>query len=366
MRFKVHKNVLLENVQITSGVIPVRHTVYLVSFMLIEADSSLGKITLSGTDLETSITNSFQCEVTESGSLTVPGKKFNELLRELPDESIEIYTEENNMIIKCKKDHIILKGQPRDDFPVLPKVKKDNVIMLDQNVFRDLIRKINYAAPIDDSRQCLNGGYLHIVGKELKFVATDGHRLALAKTEIEIGIKDETGIIIPVKTLSELLRIIKGEAEVVISFSSNQISFEMDSIILISRLIEEKYPNYAQVIPQKQDHIAVVDRAELLAETRRIALLVSERGYSVKYKFENRMLFLYSTSPDIGEGTAELAIEYEGEEVQIVLNALYMLDVVKNIETESIEIHFSNKLSPVVIKPVGKDDYLCLIMPMRQ
>lgn len=367
MKFNVQQSLFLKNIQSVASIVPLKHTIFLLSHILIEADKSLGKVTLKGTDLEMSIVDHFECDVEEGGSVTVPGKRLMEIMRELPDAEVFVETTGTDLKIKCGGAKFLLKGQSEEDYPKIPQVKKENIISLPQESFRDMIRKVVYASPTDDSRQCLNGGYLHLEEKNLVLVATDGHRLALMKEAIATDMKDkDSGVIIPVNTLSELLRIIRNEGDIIIAYHGNQISFEMGNTVLTSRLIEDKYPQYKQVIPDEFEKKSVVGRDNLLNAIRRVSTVVSERTSAVKFQFSNQCLSLFAESPDLGQAQDQIEAEYEGESLQIAINAQYVLDAAKNIDEEEVEIHFSNKLSPVVIQPKGNTDYVCLIMPLRQ
>jgi DNA polymerase III subunit beta len=203
-------------------------------------------------------------------------------------------------------------------------------------------------------------------------VATDGHRLAFIQKKLEGKADEKCNVIIPTKTLNELTKVIsdvgKGkEDEVVVEIvaTDNQIKFVIDGVEIISRLIEGQFPNYEQVIPKESDKKVEASTSELASATRRVAILTSEKSNSIRYQIKAGKLTISSKTPDMGEAKEEMDVNYKGEEIGIAYNAKYVLDVLKNVGTDSVNIELTQPLSPGILRPKGDADYLCVIMPMR-
>jgi DNA polymerase-3 subunit beta len=203
-------------------------------------------------------------------------------------------------------------------------------------------------------------------------VATDGHRLAFIQKKLEGKADDKCSVIIPTKTLNELSKVIsdvaKGkEDELIVEViaTDNQVKCTVGGVEIVSRLIEGQFPNYEQVIPKESDKKIEASTAEISSATRRVAILTSEKSNSIRYKINPGKLSISSKTPDMGEAKEEMDVNYKGEEISIAYNAKYVLDVLKNVGTESVQIELTQALSPGIIRPKGDPDYLCVIMPMR-
>jgi DNA polymerase-3 subunit beta len=321
---------------------------------------------------------SVPAEVVEKGSITINAKKLADIVRELPEASVDIEIDENHKIILvCQKSQFKVHGLPKDDFPILPEVKKDKVFKIKGSLLQEMIHKTIFAVSTDETRYVLNGVYFQVEGGKLKMVATDGHRLAYIHKKLEGKGEDKANVIIPTKTLNELLKAIadsskskdgkeKDEDTIVeVVATDNQIKFTLQGIEIISRLIEGQFPNYEQVIPKDSDKKIEAATSELAAATKRVAILTSEKSNSIRYQIKAGKISISSKTPDMGEAKEEIDVVYKGEEISIAYNAKYVLDVLKNVGTEKVSIELTQPLSPGILRPSGDADYLCVIMPMR-
>jgi DNA polymerase-3 subunit beta len=329
---------------------------------------SIGKtINLTATDLEMTIKCSISdIDVDEQGSITIPAKKFIDIIRELPNSEVKINIDEKNLInIRCDKISYKIMGLPKSDFPPIIEPKKEAIqLKLNQGMFKDMIKKTIFAVSPDESRKTLTGVYFILEEGNIKLVGTDGHRLAFIKNSI--GKSDKTAkIIIPTKVLNELVKIMGEDNDIEISILDNQIIFKLKDIVISSRLIEGQYASYEQIINRVFDKKVRVNRENLLKAVKRVSLLAVDKVNAVKIKTEESKLLMSATAIDIGEAEEEIDAEYKGEEAAIAFNSKYVMDVLKVLEKESVDIELKDSASAGLIKSVGEDNYLYILMPIR-
>lgn len=365
MIFTCRKNDLLHGVQVSFNAVSSRATLPILSNILVE--STTGGINLTSTDLEVSIKCSVTAEISAQGSITIPAKKFLDIVRELPDEEVGVKVSETHQItVSCGKSIFKLNGLPKDEYPILPKVKKDEGVNLAQSTLQDMIRKTLFAVSTDETRYVLNGILVMIEQDQMHMVATDGHRLAFKTSKLQKQAKQKIHHIVPSKALQELAKIMGGEGEINIQLHDNQIIFSSADVVLMSRLIDGQFPNYDQVIP-KQSTVKVEANVErFMSATKRVALMASDKSNSVKFQFNPASVIISANTPEIGEAQEEMDVHIEGGTLTVAYNAKYIMDVLKNIGSEALVFELTTNLNPGVIKPKdGGADYLCVIMPMR-
>ncbi len=362
---------LLKGINTVQNAVAAKNTMPILANVLLEARDK--KLEFVATDLDMGIRCSVPAEVVEKGSITINAKKLSDIVRELPEASVDFEIDDNHkMILVCQKSNFKIHGLPKDDFPILPEVKKDKVLKINGLLLQDMIRKTLFAVSTDETRYVLNGVFFQAEGGKVKMVATDGHRLAFIQKKLENKSDEKYSVIIPTKTLNELSKVIsdvgKGkENEIIVEViaTDNQIKFNVNDVEIVSRLIDGQFPNYDQVIPKEADKKIEASTAELSAATRRVAVLTSEKSNSIRYQAKNGKISISSKTPDMGEAQEEIEVDYKGEEIAIAYNSKYVLDVLKNIGTETVLLELTQPLSPGVIRPKGDPDYLCVIMPMR-
>jgi len=376
MKVVLNRSDLLKGVSTVQSAVAAKNTMPILANVLLEAKDK--KLEFVATDLDMGIRCSVPAEVVEKGSITINAKKLADIVRELPEASVDIEIDENHKIILvCQKSQFKVHGLPKDDFPILPEVKKDKVFKIKGSLLQEMIHKTIFAVSTDETRYVLNGVYFQVEGGKLKMVATDGHRLAYIHKKLEGKGEDKANVIIPTKTLNELLKAISDSSKskegkekdedtiVEVVATDNQIKFTLQGIEIISRLIEGQFPNYEQVIPKDSDKKIEASTSELAAATKRVAILTSEKSNSIRYQIKAGKISISSKTPDMGEAKEEIDVIYKGEEISIAYNAKYVLDVLKNVGTEKVSIELTQPLSPGILRPSGDADYLCVIMPMR-
>lgn len=371
MKVVLNRGDLLKGISTVQSAVAAKNTMPILANILLEAREK--KLELIATDLDMGIRCSVSAEVVDRGSITINAKKLSDIVRELPEASVDLEIDESHkMVLACQKSVFKIHGLPKDDFPILPEVKRDKVFKVKGSLMQEMIHKTIFAVSTDETRYVLNGVFFQAEGGKLRMVATDGHRLAFIQKKLEGKADDKCNVIIPTKTLNELSKAVsdvgKGkedEINVEIMATDNQIKFVVEGVEIVSRLIEGQFPNYEQVIPKDSDKKLEASTADLAAATRRVAILTSEKSNSIRYHAKAGKLTISSKTPDMGEAREELDVNYKGEEISIAYNAKYVLDVLKNVGTETISIELTQPLSPGILRPKGDADYLCVIMPMR-
>ena len=257
-----------------------------------------------------------------------------------------------------------MKGLPREEFPAAPDLGETVTVSIRQAQMKDLIKKTAYAISLDETRYVLNGMYLLFENGEITAVATDGRRLALARTECKLPADFKREIILPHKTVQELGRILMDDGECTIKLGERLIAFELPGITMISRLVEGRFPNYQQVIPQEKGTILTLDRLELMQVVRLASLITDEKSNSVRFTFGKGTALLRAVTPDVGETREEMEIDYDGEDLEIAFNPYFIIDVLKALDDEDkVNLKLIDSDSPGIFQTDGR--FLCVIMPMK-
>ncbi len=369
MKINITKETLLEGIQVISSGVASRTTMPILHNFLMETQDN-GKVKLVRTDMEMAVVHYINAEIEEAGSITVPTKEFSEIIKNLPDgKEINLFTGDNNKFhIKSGKSKFWVIGTSKSEYPPIPEIEKTNTISLNSQTLQQMIDKTVFSASTQETRYILNGLLWNNTAENFEVVATDGGRLAVASHEALAG-TGEFKIIIPTKILNEVVRFISlskpdKEEKIDVYVASNQVSFKIKETTFISRLIEGNFPNYKQVIPTKKNIFFEAFTKELLASTRRAALCSGEFGSTVKFHLENNSMTVSSTSQNM-EFTDELPIEYTQEAFDCAFRPQYIIDVLKNIDSEKVSFSFINASQPVLIVPIGNDEVKYVIMPVQ-
>lgn len=363
MKIKTNKDSFLKALNTAGGAISSRATLPILSNLLLESTGK-NSVQITGTDLEIGIVCGTEVDVVEEGSITIPAKKLLDIVRELSQGDFELSVAKNNTVgIKNEKSQFKLMGLPKDDFPKLPQPDFANSITLEQAVLKECLNLTTFAISHDETRYVLNGVLCHIKEGKIKLVATDGRRLAFAQKSIATPKNFSFEAIIPSKTIQELHKILGNQGELKLIPLKNQVMFHFGEVWVVSRLIEGHFPNYEQVIPKEEKTVSTIDRERLLSAVKRASLLTSPESQSVKLDVLKNKVLISSRSPNLGEAREEVEAATEGEDLIIGFNPAYLIDVLKNLDVEKISLGFTNSDKPGLVK--GKEDYLCVIMPMQ-
>ncbi len=328
-------------------------------------------IEFSATNLEIGVKVKIRGKIDQMGKITLPARILSGFINFLPEEKVDFELLENKeMQINSGGWQTKIKTQPAEDYPLIPEMDKKNGFKIKASLFKNSLNQTIFAAVTNESRPELSGGLFKINEQELVLVATDSYRLAEKKTEIIEGAKKEQSFIVPIKTLQELNRVaseIADEEEIETYWEENQIMFLINDVKFTSRLIDGEYPDYQQIIPQTHQTRAIFSKNEMINAIKATSLFSKTGIFDVTFEFkEQNKIIIKSANTQLGESTAEIKTEMEGVENVIVFNYHYILDGLINIPQEKVLLELTNSANPAVLKPVGKDDYLYLIMPIRQ
>lgn len=361
MKFKTSKENLLIGIQIVQNIVSSRSSLPILSNILMETKK--GQLKLNATDLDIGISCEIPVETIEEGAITIPAKRFSDIVKELPSGDIVIMAKKNNQVdIEGKNCRFKLIGIPKEEFPKFPEFKDKEVVQIDQAVLKDMFRLTAFAVSHEESRYVLNGVLMEVLGDQIRVVATDGRRLAKVEKKINTTLKKEINVIIPIKAIQEIVRNLKDEGQVSFTVGTNQILFDINNVLIATRIIEGEFPNYNQVIPKQTNNRIVMNTQELLSSIRRANLLSTPDFQAVKFEVFNNKLVVSKNTPDVGESREEIPIEYSGSELVIGFNPSFLIDFLKNIEDEKVNIEIQGADKPAVMR---MSDYLYLALPMR-
>jgi len=361
MKVRLNKTTLLNGIQTVQNVIISKVSLPILANVLIETQQDVLKLT--ATDLDIGITCAIPVDIQEVGAVTVPAKRFSDIIKELPGESVQIATKKNNQVsIEADQCQFRVMGLSKEEFPRLPEFKDKEVVKLDQGELREMLRLTSFSVSVDESRYILNGVLFKIGKNTITLVATDGKRLAVAEKKITTGSNKDINIIIPIKTVHELNRNLKEDGELSLVLGSNQALFELGNVTVISRLIEGEFPDYKQVVPPPTENKMRVNREGFLLSVKRAALLSTPDYQAVKLEVFKNKLVVSKSTPDIGESREEMQINYQGKELIIGFNPAFLADVLKNLNEETVDVELTDSEKPGVIRING---YTYIVLPMR-
>jgi DNA polymerase-3 subunit beta len=365
MKFTITRDNLQQGLAAVGASIPTRTTLPVLSNILIEATEA--GVEMSGTDLDIAVALTVPAEVEEPGAITVPAKKLQELARELPEAPARVSTTGERFELVCGKATFRLNGMPRDEFPTFPQVDFEASWTVPGAVITEMIARTSFAVSTEESRPILNGVLWQLADREMRMVATNGHRLAKLTVPAESTEAPHADLIVPPKALAQVQRLFDEDDAIQVARSENHLGFRKDGTRVFTRLIEGPYPNYEQVIPRDNDRIAIADKETLTRSLRRMAVVASEQTHRVRLSFVGTALRLSVETPDLGEAHEELEVTYDGEPLDIGFNANYLLEVLRFMPSEEVRLSFKAPERAATIEPTDTEEgeYLCLIMPLR-
>ncbi len=377
MEIRITKKSLAAALARTSSIADRKSSMQIISNVLIEAGEE-NRVRISATDLNLFATGMFPAEVLETGAITVPAKTIYDVVRNMEEGVITLKTEGDQVRIIGGRTNFQLLVMPAEDFPVIPELTNVTFFEMDTRLLSRMIEQTSFSISSDETRPHLNGALFQGDGKNLRMVTTDGHRLS--KVEFRV---DESGfynfsMIIPNKAISEIKRLVDDE-EGNISlgvrdgsvFLRRTLELEKDSddvltseFVLVSKLIEEEFPPYDQVIPKSNDRTVVISRQPLLDALRRVTVVSEEKTLGVRLELTEGALEIDTNNPSVGQGSEQLDVAYDGENLAIGFNARYFIDVLNVLKDDEIKVELSGPLDPVVVRDPG-DLFIGVVMPMR-
>ena len=369
MEFSVKKFDLLEELNLTQGVVERKTTIPILSNLLCEAQGN--RLTITATDLELSIRTSCEAKVKKEGAGTIPAKKLLELVRLLPEEEIRFKLLENHWVqITCDRKSYKLVGMSKDNFPALPNFPHA-LVRIPSKILADVISKTSFAISLEESRYTLNGALLVLKPNSLSMVATDGHRLAMIEVDHKFeGLPAETRVLVPKKAMTEVQRLAAESGdEDVVEFGQDEshLFFKFGGRLLTSRKLTGQFPNYEAVLPRDANKTVTLDRGELQNALRRVSQLADQRSHAVKFVLAKEGLEISASSPEYGEAKEAIEKEFNGEPISIGFNAQYLLDFLAAAADGPISFELKDEQSAGQLRPVSDDStrYRYVVMPMR-
>jgi len=369
MKIVSERNSLLKGLQVIQAAVTSRTgAMPALQNFLIETDKNGVKVI--STDLEIAIKHFINTDVKIPGSVTLPMKKFNEIVQNFDDETISLSADENAKVtLNSGKAKVKIAGLPKTEYPLIPDIDDRDCFDLPAIELADMIEKTIFSVSNEDERQFLNGLLWEKKKDVLSIVATDGRRLAVCRKDKIMGKKDFR-VTIPAKIMNELAKFLKANSKdkkemVKVSLSSNQAGFIFKETVFISKFVEGNFPDYERIIPTQFSFEVNIDCAKLLSATKRAAICSNERNASVKYTFKKGVVIISSSSQSM-DFEDEFDVDYKGEDFQISYNPKFILDILRNVEGKTAIFSFSEIGRPSLIKDSDNGDILYVVMPLRQ
>ena len=364
---KAAQTKLLEALQSVAGIVERRHTLPILANVLLRKNGDHIEFTTS--DLEIQVRT--QAELGgDAGqmSITVGARKLIDILRSLPAEHmVTLSAAQNKLTLQGGKSRFTLQTLPADDFPLVNEsVEFGPTFSVPQKTLRELINQVHFAMAVHDIRYYLNGILFIAEGKTLTLVATDGHRLALAQSELEQDVPTKQEVILPRKTVLELQRLLKDvETVIEMRFANNQAKFMFGEMQFITKLVEDKFPDYNRVIPKNHKNAVILGRAPLLASLQRAAILTSEKFKGVRVNIEPGVLKIASSNAEQEEAKEELEVDYSGDSIEIGFNVTYLIDVLANSPHEMVKLELQDSAASALFSIPDQPGFKYVVMPMR-
>ncbi|KON85925.1 DNA polymerase III subunit beta [Sporosarcina globispora] len=376
MRFIIQRDRLVQSVQDVMKAVTSRTTIPILTGIKIVASEE--GVTLTGSDSDISIESFIPkeeaeneiVEIKQTGAIVLQAKFFSEIVKKLPTDSVEIHVENHlQTVIRSGKSEFNLNGLDAEEYPHLPQIEEENVFKIPTDLLKAMVRQTVFAVSTSETRPILTGVNWKVENGTLTCIATDSHRLALRKAQIETNASESYNVVIPGKSLSELSKILDDNNDLIdIVITENQVLFKAEHLLFFSRLLEGNYPDTSRLIPSDSKTDVVVNTKEFLQAIDRASLLAKEgRNNVVKLStIDDGVIEISSNTPEIGKVVEEVQSKsVEGEELKISFSAKFMMDALKALEGSEITISFTGAMRPFIIKPLNDESILQLILPVR-
>lgn len=345
------------------SIVPTKPIIPVLSNILLEAYDN--QIVLSATDLTVSMRTTSPAKVLEEGSITLPAKRFFQLIREItvPEITLESKTD-GVIVITAGTSHFRLHGMDKSEFPTFPDLSNAEGFSINSRTLKDLFGKTSFACARDDSRQVLNGVYFEIENEKVTLVGTDGKRLAKIHDTIEFHTTEKISMIVPLKAVEEMTRLLDVDETVKVDIMNDKMAIELDAITIVSKLLVGQFPDYGRVIPNKTAMQTIpIHREELISLLKQVALFTSEVSHSVRLIFDKGELKLQAANSDIGEGRVNMPVDYASEKLEIAFNPQYFIDILRHSIDETVNFGIIDSFNPGSITDTTNSQFV--IMPMR-
>ncbi len=370
MRLTIEREAFLNALSHVQSVVERRNTIPILANVLLQARDD--GLRLTATDLELEVVEDTVAQTEQPGATTVPAHLLHDIVRKLPEGS-QLKLDEpepGRVVITSGRSRFMLSSLPAEDFPELAAVEPTNTFSISPEDLRFLIDRTRFAISTEETRYYLNGIHFHTTETDtdvlLRAVATDGHRLARAELPAPGGAEGMPGIIVPRKAVQELLRLLDAaDGDIAVALSENTIRFAIDGVVLTSKLIDGRFPDYERVIPTSNDKRLEVDTRLFAQAVDRVSIVSADKGRAVKFVISPASLLLSVTNPDAGSAEEELAASFNGGEMEIGFNARYLLDIIGQFGGDTAVFELADSGSPTIIRDSDEARVLYVLMPMR-
>jgi DNA polymerase-3 subunit beta len=365
LKIKASNEKLLAPLQQVTGIVERRHTLPILSNVLITAGG--GHVDFLATDLEVQITSRADLDAGAEGAVTVGARKLFDILRALPEDAdVSLEAKDNRMTVKAGKSRFNLQTLAAGDFPKMVEAKDaSRTLTLPQKALKEALGLVQFAMAVQDIRYYLNGVLFSVDKSTLRVVATDGHRLSFASRDLGSD-HGSVEAILPRKTVIELIKLLGDTDDTVsIAMGSNQVRFAFAGLEIVSKIVEGKFPDYQKVIPAQHKNQVSIDRTTLAQSLNRAAILSNEKIRGVRLVFTKNALSIICTNNEQEEAEEGLAIDYDGDPLDIGFNISYLLDVLNHVDCEQVSVTMGDSNSSALIQMPGRDDFKYVVMPMR-
>lgn len=366
MLLNILQSSFYQGIQIVQRAVSSKSTLPILTGIYLEAKKDKG-LRLIANNLEIGIEYWVKAETKEEGAIVLPATQLINIIRELPAAEIffEADLEHYQVNLKCLNSEFNIKGYQADEFPQLPEVELQERFNFKTEDFKEMIEEVKFSVSTDQTQPSLTGGLMVIENEKINLVTTNTYRLAYSWFENDTNLEKAIEFILPGTSLNELSHLLEDEGEVELIIGGNYVRFNFNEVVLISRLIEGKFPNYRQVLPGEYKTRVKVDREELLKAVRRVALIARLDSNVISIEANKDEMHIKSVNSEFGDAHEILEIEIEGPEQKIDIDASYLVDVLKILKDEVVIMEFIGPVNPLTVKKSTKEDYIYLIMPVR-
>jgi DNA polymerase III subunit beta len=364
MKLTAEREKLLAPLQAVIGVVERRQTMPVLANVLLGV--AQGKLSIAATDLEVELVAATEVTVQQPGDITVPGRKFLDILRALPEKSsVSMSTEGEKVVIRAARSRFTLSTLPAGEFPVIDDINAQQTVQIPRKELARLLEKTHFSMAQQDVRYYLNGMLLEIDGAMLRAVATDGHRLALCEAALETKAKTSQQVIVPRKGVLELQRVLTDEGSAAVAIGTNHVRAQIGDVRFTSKLIDGRFPEYSRVIPAAPSAAIRADRDVLRQALQRTAILSNEKYRGIRINVRNNAITVQAHNPEQEEAEEEIEVSYAGDELEVGFNVNYLLDALSAIEGQEVELGLTDSNSSCLIRSPGNSSARYVVMPMR-
>ncbi|MFW5941960.1 MAG: DNA polymerase III subunit beta [Chloroflexota bacterium] len=374
MRVSCLQENLAKGLNVVGRAVSTRSTLPVLGNVLLATDE--GRLKLSATNLEIVITCWVGAKVEEEGATTVPARTFNDLVTALPQERVELDLHEDTetLHVSCARTEANIKGIDAQEFPLVPEPEDESRVRIEASVLKEMINQVSFAAASDDARPTLTGIFTQFDGDTLTMAATDGFRLSRRSAQFPGHVDKPRTVIVPARALEELARVMSDDVEelyVIMPEGRNQIIFDLDTIVVVSQLIDGNFPDFSSVIPKGHKTRTVLNTAAFLKACKTADIFAREASHTARVSIEpgNELTSGYATisatSTETGDNVVQIDAEVDGEQVELNFNVKFLTDVLSVVGSPQVALETTSSVEPGVVKSVGEDDFLHIIMPMQ-